>query len=128
MKKEEGFTVIEMVIFFVVLIVLAAFFVLQKLDLDASYTDTRRKIAANEIYYSLTDIYYEENGYFPSEITDDTLRGIDPELLIDPWDLTIGDPDSDYQYEGLDCNGDNQCQGFKLTVDLEKEDDYVREI
>ncbi|MDR1196975.1 MAG: type II secretion system GspH family protein [Candidatus Nomurabacteria bacterium] len=128
MKREDGFTVIELVIFFVILAVLAVFFVIQKLDLDASYKDQDRKIAVNAMYYSLTEVFYEENRYYPSEIEDDTLWAIDPELLYDPWGIFVGEADGDYRYEGLDCDNNGRCKKFKLTAELEKEAEYVREV
>jgi type II secretory pathway pseudopilin PulG len=127
MKREDGFTVVELIIFFVILAVLTVFFVVQKMDLDASYTDQTRKTAINAMYYSLNDVYFKENGHFPLAIDENTLKAIDPELLNDPWGIPIGDPDSDYQYEGLNCDSEGRCQQFKLTADLEKEDDYVIE-
>jgi type II secretory pathway pseudopilin PulG len=127
MKRQDGFTVIELVIFFVILVVLATFFIIQKFDLDSSYSDQTRKIAINSMYYSLSDVYYKEHGFYPNQIEEDTLKAVDPDLLTDPWGLTIGDPDSEYQYEGLDCDNNGQCQKFKLTADLEKEADYIKE-
>jgi type II secretory pathway pseudopilin PulG len=125
MKNEKGFTVIELIIFFVILVVLAVFFVIQKVDLESSFSDQQRKTAINAIYYSLTEVYQPEHGYYPATITEDTLKGIDPEQLYDSWDVLIGETDSEYRYEGLDCNGDGHCKDFKLTSELEKEDAYV---
>jgi competence protein ComGC len=130
MKKltsEDGFTVIEIVIFFVILTVLAVFFVLQKMDLESSFADQERKTAINAIYYNLTEIYHPKNDSYPSKIDYDTLIGIDPDLLFDPWDRMIGEVDSDYKYEGLNCDTNNRCKEFRLTAKLEKEEDYTIE-
>lgn len=123
-SREDGFTVIEIVIFFVILATLAVFFVLQKMDLESSFSDQERKTAINAMNYSLSEVYYAENGYYPSSIGDDTLVGIDPELLFDPWGVMIGESGSDYNYEGLNCDTENHCRGFRLTAKLEKEADY----
>jgi len=127
MKNEKGFTAIELVIFIVILTILAVFFVLQKIDLDASYADQQRKVSINAMYYSLTDVYYVEHGYYPSEIEKDTLKAIDPELLYDVFGTPIYESGSEYIYQGLACNGSGQCENFKLTAQLEKEADFVKE-
>lgn len=124
--KEDGFTAIEMIIFFVILVILAAFFVIQKLDLEASFADDEKKTTVNSIYYNLTDIYHKEHKYYPSEIKEDTLRGIDSSILYDDYGFMINDPESVYRYEGLDCDSKNHCRNFRLTADLEKEDDYEK--
>jgi competence protein ComGC len=126
MKHEQGFTIIEMLIFFVILAVLAIFFVIQKTDLDASYADRDSKSAINSLYYNLTEIYQPSHGNYPSEITIDTLTGIDQTILTDAYGNTIGNPESIYKYQGLDCNGSGECKDFKLTAELEKEAAYEK--
>jgi Tfp pilus assembly protein PilE len=126
MKREAGFTVIEIIVFFIVLAVLAIFFIIQKTDLDASYADRDSKSSINAIYYNLTEVYQPAHGYYPQQITTDTLTGIDQKIIIDGFGYTIGDPESSYQYEGLDCNGQGECKDFKLTADLDKEADYEK--
>ncbi|MDR2523996.1 MAG: hypothetical protein LBC95_00430 [Candidatus Nomurabacteria bacterium] len=124
--KEMGFTVIEVIIFFVVMVVLAVFFILQKSDLQLSYDDQTRKTAINSMFYSLTEIYHPEHGYYPSNVNPDTFKAVAPELLSDTWDVAIGDSESEYRYEGLDCNGEGKCQKFKLTASLDKEAEYTK--
>jgi len=127
MRKEEGFTVIELVIFIVILVVLAVFFILQKIDLEATYDDQQRKTSINAMYYSLTEIYHPAHGYYPSEINEDSFKAVDPELLFDPFGIAIFEPDSEFSYQGLGCDGEGKCQQFRLSARLEKEDDYVKE-
>ena len=126
MKKESGFTVIELIIFFVILVVLGAFFWIQKVDLESSFDDQSRKTAINSIYYNLTEVYYPKNGYYPSSISPEKLTAIDPELFIDPYGLTFGDPDSDFAYEGINCSNEGRCQDFRLSSNMEKESEYIR--
>lgn len=126
MKRLEGFTVIEVLIFFVVLATLAIFFVIQKTDLDSSYADRDRKATVNAIYYNLTEVYKPSHGYYPEKITDNTLTGIDQEILTDALGYTINDPESNYSYEGLDCNSKGRCKDFILIADLDKEADYEK--
>jgi len=126
MKRLEGFTVVEVLIFFVILATLAIFFVIQKTDLDSYYADRDRKATVNAIYYNLTEIYKPAKGYYPNEIKDDTLKGIDQEILTDSLGININDPDSDYIYKGLNCNGQGKCKEFTLTAKLDKEADYTK--
>jgi type II secretory pathway pseudopilin PulG len=126
MKREDGFTVIEVLIFFIILATLAIFFVIQKTDLDASYADRDRKSAVNSIYHNLTEVYQPAHGYYPEQITVDTLTGIDQKILTDSLGYTIGDAESSYRYEGLGCNNQGECQGFRLIADLDKEADYEK--
>ena len=126
MKREEGFTVIEALIFFIVLAILAIFFVIQKTDLDSSYADRDRKSTINSIYYSLTEVYKPAHGYYPEEITADTLAGIDQTILTDSLGHTIGDAESHFYYEGLDCNNKGECKDFRLSAELDKEADYEK--
>jgi len=125
-KKSAGFTTIEMIVAFGVLAVLAVFFVTQRNDLDFRQRDQDAKVAINAIYYSLQEVYFPEHGSYPSEITPETLRGIDPSLLTDPFGNFIGSANSLYGYEATGCQGTTACTGFKLTADLLKEEDYIK--
>jgi type II secretory pathway pseudopilin PulG len=142
MKKQSGFTVVELIIFFVILITLAVVFVIQKSDVAARYDDERRKVAINSMYYNLTEVFYPANQFYPTSISRDNLKAIDPELFIDPTGFTLNgtaceyeDEDGetqtdgicDYTYEGLDCDGDGKCGRFKLTSIMDKEADFVKE-
>jgi Tfp pilus assembly protein PilE len=124
-KHQAGFTVIELIIFFVIMAVLAGFFILQKTDLQSSYDDQTRKTAINAMAYDLVEVYRPAQGYYPSSITADDFTVVPPELLFDPWGIEIGEIDSDYRYEGLDCNNEGKCQKFKLIAELEKEAEYI---
>ena len=126
-SDEAGFTAIELIIFVVILIVLAVFFILQKIDLETSFSDQFRKTSINAIYYSLVEVYEPEHGYYPSQIDPTELKSIDPGLLYDPHDVLIGESESEYRYEGLDCNNAGECKQFKLTSEMEKEAQYVIE-
>jgi len=103
------------------------FFVVQKVDLESTYDDQHRKTAINAMYYSLIEIYHPANGYYPSEITQDTFKAVDPDLFVDPLGVSIFEPDSEYRYQALGCDGEGRCQKFKLTASLEKEADYIKE-
>lgn len=124
--ENQGFTVIELI--FVVVLVLAAsiLFFIQKNNLEVAARDNERKTAINAIYYSLEEVYFKEHGAYPRTVDADTLPSVDPELFKDPFDVKIGEADSDYRYEPTDCE-DDECQSYTLRTFLENEDDFVKE-
>lgn len=141
-KFEQGFTVIELMIVFVVLVVLAVFFYIQRNDLEVASRDQTRKAAINSMYYALTEDFYKENKYYPRNISRDNLKAVDPSIFTDPDGFTLhGDKctytDADdqqatdgacnYKYVASQCDNDGKCQAFKLTADLEAEADYTKE-
>jgi len=137
MKKQSGFTVIELLIAIAVLTTLTVFFVIQRGDLEATARDQQRRTAINAFYYNLTEVYYAQNGHYPRVISRDNLKAVDPKLFTDPTgtftlhgdscvytDLDgeqATDGDCDYVYSSSDCNEQGQCKAFKLTAFLEKE-------
>ena len=65
MKKQAGFTAIELVVSFIVLVTLAVFFVIQRGNMETAARDQTRKTAVNAMYYGLTEVYYQQNKYYP---------------------------------------------------------------
>lgn len=141
MRREKGFTVIEVMVVVVVLVVLATFFILQRDSLEEASRDQERKTAINAMYYALTEGYYQENGYYPRTISREQLPTVDPTLFTDPSGYTLNgdtctytsdedehkdDGQCEYHYEAEDCDNDGKCQSFKLTADLETEANYSR--
>ena len=126
MKRSRGFTVVEIVVVLLFLIVAAGLFYNQKFSIDAASRDSMRKTSINAMYYSLEEVFYEKNRYYPQEIDSKTLRSIDPELFSDPDGLPLNDPGSTLQYEGKQCSLDGKCKQYTLTGVLEKESDYVK--
>jgi Tfp pilus assembly protein PilE len=125
MKHSQGFTVIEVIVVTVFLSVATTVLFVQKNNLAATHRDDQRKTAINAMYYSLKEVYFAKNGFYPAEITDKTLPSVDPTLLIDPNGVKLGDKDSNYRYEGSDCDND-KCKSYSLRADLEKEADYIK--
>lgn len=141
MKKQAGFTVVELIIAFVVLVVLAVFFALQRNDLEVTARDQTRKVAINAFYYDLTEVFYAQNKYYPRTISRDNLKAVDPTLFTDPTGYTLNgdqcvytdldgsqatDGDCDYHYSASDCDADGRCQAFKLSADMEAEATYAK--
>ncbi len=73
------------------------------------------------MYYSLEEVYYEQNQSYPEKISSKVLRSVDPALFTDPDGYTIGDPGSNYHYESSDCDLNGNCKHYKLFADMEKE-------
>ena len=141
MKKQSGFTVIELIIAFVVLVTLTVFFAIQRNNLEVAARDTARKTAINAFYYTLVEDFYAKNKYYPRTISRDNLTAIDPALFTDPYDYTLNgdacdytdvdgtkqtDGDCDYHYTSENCNDQGQCQAFKLSADMEAEATYTK--
>jgi type II secretory pathway pseudopilin PulG len=125
MKRSQGFTVIEVIVVVLFLSVATALLFIQKNNLAATQRDDQRKTAINAMYYSLEEVFFEKNGYYPSKIDSKTLRSMDPTLFTDPTGIKLGAQDANYHYEANNCNND-QCKGYKLSADLEKEAEYVK--
>lgn len=143
MKKQRGFTVVEVMIAIIVLCLMTAFFVIQRNDLEKASRDDTRKTAINAMYYSLKEGYYVEHGYYPRAISRSTLSTVDPKLFTDPDGYTLegdkcvytdgdnkqqADGKCNYHYEATDCDKDGKCQHFTLRAKLEAEGDYVKAV
>lgn len=88
--------------------------------------DTQRKTSINAMYYSLEEVFYEQNNYYPAYIDEDVLPSVDPELLTDPNGNKIGEAGSDYVYEATDCRED-RCSSYSLSANLENEEDFKKD-
>lgn len=125
MKRFSGFTVIELVVVIVFAGLASLILLYQKSNIEASQRDEDRKTAINAMYYNLEEVYYEKNGYYPAAIDSKTLRAMDPELFTDPSGAKLGEADSDYRYDAIDCEND-RCKGYKLQASLDKEATYIK--
>ena len=125
MRKQNGFTVLELIIAIILLVVAGTVFYIQKRDLEVARRDSDRKTAMNAIYYNLEDIFYPTNQGYPEVLVADQLKGLDPVLLKDPVGLEVGAEGSNYRYEAKNCT-DQKCKSYTLTADLEHEADYVK--
>ena len=124
-KNNQGFTVIELLVFILVLAVLAVIGVTNIRSLRAENRDTSRKTDINAVYYQL-ESFYEKNGYYPEKIDAKTLAGIDPESLKDTDGKTINEEGGAYIYKPGSCT-DAKCGRFELSVQLEREALYVKQ-
>jgi len=126
MKRSHGFTVIELIVVIVFVAAAATLLFIQRNNLQASHRDDQRKTAINAMYYSLEEVYYAKNGFYPSKIDSKTLPSVDPDLFTDPDDTLMNETGAEYHYTGLNCGTDNHCKSYKLTADMEREATYTK--
>lgn len=125
-KRTSGFTVIELLFVAVLLAAASVLFFMQKNNVEVGSRDEKRKIAINAMYYSLEEVYYAKNGYYPTSIDSTTLPSVDPDLFTDPAGVAIGDGSSSYRYKGTNCT-DDKCKSYTLRATLENEADYIKD-
>lgn len=121
----SGFTVIEVVIVVVLLGLASIFFFVQKNSIEVSARDDSRKSSINAMYYSLEEVFYKQNKFYPTSISAEVLPSVDPDLFTDPNGFLIGESDSNYRYEPTGCV-DNKCKTYTLRATLENENDYIK--
>jgi len=124
--NQRGFTVIELLLVTIVLAIIGVVFWQQFNTVQAAARDDERRHAINSMYYNLEDIFYAKNKYYPKTITEKNLTAMEKELFTDPNGVKLGDSQSDYRYEPVNCSG-NTCKGYTLRADMEKEADFVKE-
>lgn len=123
--RQRGFTILELIIAIVFVLVAGTVFYVQKRDLEVQARDSTRKTSINAIYYNLEDVFYATNKFYPEKLTADQLKGLDPSILKDPEGVAVGEQNSDYSYEPKDCM-DSKCKSYSLRANLEHEADYVK--
>ncbi len=126
MREKKGFTLIEIMVVGAFATLLVVLFFIQKANVDAMARDKDRKAAINAMYYALEEYYYPKYGYYPSEISEDVLPVIDPQLFTDPFGTNVGIDGSTYTYEPANCNAENHCREYILRAQLEKESMYIK--
>lgn len=125
MKRESGFTVVEIIAVIAFLGLVATLLLIQRNNLVATQRDNDRKTAINAMYFNLEEVFYSKNKFYPSKIDSQTLPAMDPVLFTDPDGTKMNESTSDYRYEGTDCDN-NVCKSYSLRADLEREADYVK--
>lgn len=125
MSSKTGFTVPELLVVCAFAALLLILFFVQKGNVDAMNRDEKRKTAINAMYYALEEGFYEQNKYYPEEISEDVLTVIDPELFTDPNGYYLNSVIGSYSYEATNCK-DGKCKSYELRATLEKEDDYIK--
>ena len=124
-RASHGFTIIELLFIIVLLGVASVLFFVQKNNIEVASRDETRKTAINAMYYSIEEVYFKKNGYYPRTISEAVLPSVDPSLFKDPSDVKIGESTSDYRYEPYNCE-DDKCKNYSLRTILENEGDYIK--
>lgn len=125
MKSSRGFTVIELIIVITLFAAASILFFIQKNQVEVAAADEARKTSINAMYYALEEVYFKENNSYPRTVTSENLPSVDPELFKDPQGVKIGEGNSNFRYEALDCSGE-ACKSYNLRTTLENEDDFVK--
>lgn len=136
MQKGSGFTVIELLFVVLILAIISVVFFVQRDNIQVAARDEKRKTSINAMYYSLEEVFYKQNKYYPRVLTSNLLPSVDKALFTDPNGVELGQTideiddeevpvESDYRYEAVECDGD-ECQGYTLRATLENEDDYIK--
>lgn len=124
--RSAGFTVIELLVIVLILGAASVLFFIQKGNVEVAARDGERKTAINAMYYSLEEVFYKTNKFYPSTISETNLPSVDPELFTDPDGAKIGTGESDYRYEGINCT-DDKCKSYILRTTLENEADFIKD-
>ncbi|MCX6728328.1 MAG: type II secretion system protein [Candidatus Saccharibacteria bacterium] len=124
-KRSGGFTVIELILIIVVLGVASIIFFVQKNNIEVIARDNAEKTAINAMYYSLEEVFYPTNKYYPQTINSDNLSSVDPALFKDPSGVKLGTAGSAYTYSPTNCS-DSKCKSYTLKATLTNEADYAK--
>lgn len=127
MKRSSGFTIIELATVLVALLIGGLLFYSGSATANAAAHDTQRKVAINAMYYNLEEAYYPAHSYYPSTIDSKTLRAMDPTLFTDPSGIKLNTAGSTLHYKALDCDTNGHCKSYRLSADLQREAEYVKE-
>ena len=115
MRKQLGFTAIELITAIIVLLAAGTIFWIQKNEVTVANRDTLRKTSINAIYYNLEELVYPQLKGYPVKLNTDMLKAMDAALLKDPNGVEINQAGSNYRYEPSSCDGD-VCQHYVLRA------------
>lgn len=125
-RHQRGFTVIELIVIIVLLGAASVLFFIQKNNLQVAANDQTRKVAINAMYYSLENVFYPANSYYPQSISSTILPSVDPTLFTDPKGHVVSTAGSDYSYMPTNCS-DGHCKSYTLRAHMQNEADYIKD-
>jgi prepilin-type N-terminal cleavage/methylation domain-containing protein len=136
LKKQKGFTIVELLIVIVVIGILATLVIVTFTGVQKKARDSKRQTDTNAVD-SHVEAYFASTGHYPSYADLSTatwvaanLKGLDPSALQDPKGsagIANGAGDgTHYGYKVTQSDGstacetdDTQCAMFTLTATLE---------
>lgn len=141
-KKQQGFTIVELLIVIVVIGILAALVITTFTGIQRKARDTERQTDIKAVHGQV-EAYYAQNGRYPTltDINDTTwrsnnMKGLDSEALKDPKGanstLAAAAAANVYSYDvqrsgGGTCdNSTNDCAQYTLTATLEGGGTYTK--
>ena len=137
-RKQQGFTIVELLIVIVVIGILAALVITTFTGIQKKARDTERTTDIKALHGQI-EAYYAQNQYYPvlADVTTTNLKGLDGGALVDPkgGSLVAGTGDSShYGYKVTQSDGSTactlaaqDCQKYILTATLEGGGTYVKD-
>lgn len=139
-RKQQGFTIVELLIVIVVIGILAALVITTFTGIQQRARNTERETDIKAIHGQV-EAYYAQNGRYPTmaNLNDGTwrstnMKGLDQEALRDPKGasaaLVNAAAANVYSYVTVDTNCDNgtagDCTGYTLTATKEGGGTYTK--
>ena len=132
-KKQQGFTIVELLIVIVVIGILAALVITTFTGIQQKARNTERETDIKAMHGQV-EAYYAQNGKYPtltnlndSSWRSSNMKGLDGEALKDPkgsaQTLVAAPAANSYSYVATPANCDNgangDCTGYTLTATYE---------
>lgn len=129
MKKLQsntlGFTIIELLVFVVVITAITLVAVSNIRDLRATNRDQASKMDMNAVAYKL-EVFFEKNGYYPETVDTKNLQGLEEDNLKDRNGIAVNQTGSAYTFKPAGCS-EARCRSFELKAVLEKEVPFIKQ-
>lgn len=126
-SKQQGFTIVELLIVIVVIGILAALVITTFTGIQKKARDTERQTDIKAVHSQL-EAYYAQNGSYPAlaEVNTTTLKGLDADALTAPNSTTAIDSSaattSKYSYSPSPAGcttAAGDCTSYTLSAALE---------
>jgi prepilin-type N-terminal cleavage/methylation domain-containing protein len=149
LKKQKGFTIVELLIVIVVIAILATLVIVTFTGIQRKARDSQRQTDINAVA-SHVEAFYAQYGYYPTLLDLQTasfqtsyLKGLDPQAMIDPKGTALAASTSAtaYGYTATGSSGcnntaasdptgasttNNGCDAFSVTATLESGGTYQK--